>query len=127
VAGFYFKIKASATATSATNILTECYALTSSNSTAQGLQYPLDINTVTFTGLPTGTDMVVLEAGTTNILYQVDSYGSSSIPYVYSGADTVDVGFIKPGYVPFYVRNLALGTSDSSIPVSLTLDRNYQA
>ena len=39
---------------------------------------------------------------------------------------TVDVGFIKPGYVPLYIRNLALTTTDSSIPVALTADRNYQ-
>jgi hypothetical protein len=37
----------------------------------------------------------------------------------------VDVGFIKPGYVPYYFRNLALGSVDSSIPVTLTADRNY--
>jgi len=90
-----------------------------------GNTYPLDVNTLTFTGLPTGADMVVLEAGTSNILYQVDSYGSTSIPYVYSGADTIDVGFIKPGYVPQYIRNLSIGTTDTTIPISLTQDRNY--
>jgi hypothetical protein len=101
--------------------------MTSSWADMTGNTYPLDVNTLTFTGLPTGTDMVVLEAGTSNILYQVDSYGSTSIPYVYSGADTIDVGFIKPGYVPQYLRGLSISTTDSSIPISLTQDRNYTA
>jgi hypothetical protein len=50
---------------------------------------------------------------------------SSSYSFEYSGAQVVDVGFIKPGYVPFYIRNLSLTAVDSSIPVSLTVDRNY--
>ena len=81
--------------------------------------------TVTFTGLPTGCDIVILTAGTSTILQQVDAHGSTSYAWVYSGAPTVDVGFIKPGYVPFYLRGLALTTSNASIPVSLTPDRNY--
>lgn len=81
--------------------------------------------TVTFTGLPTGCDIVILTAGTSSILQQVDSHGATSYAYSYSGTPTVDVGFIKPGFVPFYIRNLALGATDASIPVSLTADRNY--
>lgn len=48
-----------------------------------------------------------------------------SYKYVYSGTDTVDVGFVKPGYVPFYIRNLSIGTTDMVLPISLTVDRNY--
>lgn len=81
--------------------------------------------TVTFTGLPTGCDIVILTAGTSTILAQVDSHGSTSYAWGYSGTPTIDIGFIKPGYIPYYIRGLALGTTDSSIPVSLTADRNY--
>lgn len=83
--------------------------------------------TVTFTGLPTGCDIVILTAGTNTILQQVDAHGSTSYAWGYSGTPTVDVGFIKPGYVPLYLRNLALSSNDSSIPVALTADRNYSA
>lgn len=82
--------------------------------------------TVTFTGLPTGCDIVILAAGTSTILQQVDAHGSTSYAWGYSGTPTVDVGFLKPGYVPYYIRGLALGSTDSSIPVALTADRNYQ-
>ena len=100
--------------------------LTTSTTTAQETQlFPLDTNTITFTGLPTGTDVVVLAAGTDTILDQRDANPTSSYAFVYSGAQTVDVGFIKPGFVPFYIRGLSLTTADSSIPVALTADRNY--
>lgn len=82
--------------------------------------------TVTFTGLPTGTDIVILTAGTSTILQQVDQNAGTSYAWGYQGTPTVDVGFIKPGYVPYYIRGLALGTTDSSIPVAMTADRNYQ-
>lgn len=123
--GFKLRLKVSTT-TGNTTAITSVYLLTSSSTTAQDYQYPLDTNTVTFTGLPTGCDAVVLTAGTSTILDQKDSLGTTSYAYTYSGAQTVDIGFIKPGYVPYYIRNLSLGTTDASIPVSLVADRNYQ-
>lgn len=122
--GIKLKLKIT-TGTTNTTAITSVYLLTNSSTTAQDYQYPLDINTVTFTGLPTGCDTVVLTAGTTTILEQKDALSGTSYSYTYSGAQTVDVGFLKPGYVPYYIRGLALGTTDSSIPVSLTADRNY--
>ena len=100
-------------------------AMTTTSTARDTNLYPLSVNTITFTGLPTGCDAVTLTAGTTTILDQKDSLSGTSYSYTYSGTPTVDVGFIKPGYVPFYIRNLALSASDSSIPVSLTTDRNY--
>lgn len=123
--GFKLKVRIT-TVLTATAAITFLTMRTLTSSAAQAVvSYPLDTNTISFTGLPTGTDMVVLNAGTSSILYQVDSYAGNSINYVYSGAQTVDVGFIKPGYVPFYIRDLSLTTTDSSIPVTLTPDRNY--
>jgi hypothetical protein len=122
--GFKLKLKIT-TSTTNTTAITSVYLPTNSSTTAQDYQYPLDVNTVTFTGLPTGCDAVVLTAGTSTILEQKDSMSGTSYSYTYSGAQNVDVGFIKPGYVPFYIRNLALAANDSSIPVSLVADRNY--
>lgn len=113
------------TSTTNSTAITSVYLTTSSSTTAQDYQYPLDTNTVTFTGLPTGTDIVVLTAGTSTILAQQDANPTSSYAFTYSGAQNVDVGFINPGYQINYLRNLPLGTTDSSIPVSLTADRNY--
>jgi hypothetical protein len=122
--GFKLRLKIT-TGTANTAAITSVYITTVSTPTAQDYQYPLDTNTVTFTGLPTGTDMVILSAGTNTILAQQEANPSTSFSFVYSGAQNVDVGFIKPGYVPLYIRGLSLSTSDATIPVSLTPDRNY--
>lgn len=118
-------------------VLTNGFVLGPSfNSSIRGLQihttidqtvlYPSDSSTLTITGLPTGCDVVVLDAGSDTIFDQRDSLAGTSYTYTYFGTQTVDIGLIKPGYVPYYIRGFALGAGDSSIPVSLMLDRTYQ-
>jgi hypothetical protein len=124
--GFKLKIRATTLTANAGNVLTNIrVALTTTQTDRDTNLYPLSNNTVTFTGLPTGCDVVTLAAGTSTILDQRDAQAGSTYSFTYSGAQNVDVGFIKGGYVPYYYRNLALTTTDASIPVSLTLDRNY--
>lgn len=121
--GFSLKLRIKTSTTNATAI-TSLYFFTYTTPSDRAATYPLDTNTVTFTGLPTGCDAVTLSAGTSTILDSQDSIAGSSYTYTYSGAQNIDVGFIKIGYVPFYIRNIALTTSNSSIPVALQLDRN---
>jgi hypothetical protein len=83
------------------------------------------MTTVTFTGLPSGCDIVILTAGTNTIIDQVDQNVGTSYAYAYAGTPTIDVGFIKPGYQVQFIRNLTLGLTSSTIPVSLIQDRNY--
>jgi hypothetical protein len=124
--GFKLKIRATCLTANAGNVITNMrVALTTTASDQQTKLYPLSVNTVTFTGLPTGCDVVVLTAGTSTILAQADSHPLTSYSFVYEGTPTIDIGFIKPGYVAQYIRALPLGSADSSIPVSLTVDRNY--
>ncbi len=125
--GVRLKVRATCATANAGNLLTNIAIPTVTTASAQvDNPYPLDVNTVTFTGLPAGTDIVVLAAGTSTVLAQQDSNAGSSYGFTYSGAQSVDVGFLKPGFVPFYIRNLSLTTSDASIPVALAADRNYQ-
>ena len=124
--GFKLKVRATCAVAAATNAITNMrVALTTTQTDRDTKLYPLSVNTVTFTGLPTNCDAVTLTAGTTTVLDQKDELAGTSYSYQYEGTPTVDVGFIKPGYVPLYIRNLSLGSSDSSIPVALTPDRNY--
>lgn len=122
--GVRLKLRITTSVTNATAI-TSVYLVTATTAAAQDNQYPLDTNTVTFTGLPTGTDVVVLQAGTSTILAQQDEGAGSIYAFTYAGAQTVDVGFLKAGYVPLYIRGLALTTVDSAIPVAMSADRNY--
>jgi hypothetical protein len=99
---------------------------TVTTSTAQSTNfYPLSTNTLTLSGLIPGTDVVVLTVGSSDILAQQDSNAGTSYSYTYSGAQTVDIGLINPGYVPLYIRGLSLSLSDSSIPVAQVIDRNF--
>ena len=81
--------------------------------------------TLTVTGLITGSDVVIYEAGTTNVLDSVDANAGTTWDYGYSAPDTIDIGVFLVGYIPFYIRNLAIGASDSSVPVAQVVDRAY--
>jgi hypothetical protein len=123
--GIRLKLRIRVAVAAAANIVSYISIPTVTTSTAQNTLYPLETFAVTFNGLPTGTDAVVLDAGTSTVLAQADALPGTSYTYEYSGAQTVDVGFIKTGYVPFYIRNLSLTEANSSIPVALTADRNF--
>lgn len=124
--GVKLKIRVTATASSATTSLTQIAIATVTTSTAQKNNlYPLDMVTLTLTGLPVGCDIFILQAGTTNIITAVDSWASSSFSYAYDTPQSVDIGFVKPGYVPYYIRNYSLQSSNVTLPISLTPDRNY--
>lgn len=124
--GFKLKVRATCATANAGNLLTNIAIPTVTTSVAQGGNpHPLDTATITFTGLPLGTDIVILTAGTASILQQVDAHNDTSYAWGYAGTPTVDIGFINPGYQVQYIRSLALSTVDSSIPISLTVDRNY--
>jgi hypothetical protein len=127
-AGFRLKIRATCLTANAGNVLTNLrVALTTTQTDRDTKLYPLSVNTITFTGLPTGTDVVVLTAGTSTILASVDAGAGTTYAFQYEGTPSIDIGFINAGFVPQYIRNLALTSTDSSIPVSLTVDRNYAA
>ena len=113
------------TATTGTVTLTVSGGSTPSVRTAGATVVVVSGATVTFSGFPSGTDVVILTAGTSTVLDSVDQQSGSSYAWAYQGTPTVDVGFIKPGYIPFYLRGLALGSTNATIPVALQLDRNY--
>lgn len=60
--GFTFKIRVTANATAAANLLTELYCLTSSNTTAQAIEYPLDTITASITVKDTVTLSAIQDA-----------------------------------------------------------------
>lgn len=124
-AGFYFKIKCTANATNAANLLTVVYALTSSNATAQAIQYPLDTVTLTLTGLVAGSDVTILAAGTETVRATTEENAGTTYAYTYETAESVDVAVYNPGYIPFFIRNYALGSSNASLPCAQVADPSY--
>jgi hypothetical protein len=125
VNGFKLKIKIT-TSTTNTTAITSVYVLTTSTATTQAYQYPLDTNTLTFTGLIAGSDVTITTSDTNTVVGSIDQTTPTSWGYVYSGAQIVDVKIIKAGYVPYVIYDLSLTTVDSSLPISQTIDRAYQ-
>jgi hypothetical protein len=123
--GIKLKVRARCGTAATTNALINVRITATTNATDYATQFPLAGYNLTITGLQSGSDVVVYDAGTITVLGSVDANAGSTWVYNYQAADTVDIGIFKAGFVPLYVRGLAIGTADSSIPVAQTIDRAY--
>lgn len=83
---------------------------------------------LTLNGLQPGSDVVVLYPSGGAVIASVDQNAGTSYTLSYDPDEysVVDVCVYKPGYIPFSVRNLDLGQTGATIPVSQIADRNYQ-
>ncbi len=108
------------------NLLTNIAIPTVTTSVAQGENpYPLQVVTLTLTGLQASSDIVILAAGTETVLTSVDANVGTTYNYVYETPVPVDIGVFKAGFIPLYVRGLVLTSSNASLPLSQTIDRAY--
>lgn len=89
--------------------------------------YPLDTITLSLTGVVVGSDVVILPAGGESPLLSVDATGVPTVTYTYETPQAVDIAVYKAGYVPLVIRNYALASSDTSLPIAQVLDRNFAA
>ena len=124
--GFKLRIKIT-TGTANTTAITSFYLLTSSTTTTQGYQYPLETNTFTLTGLVPNSDIVIKTSDTNTALVNVDQNATETYGFVYTYAPStyVDIKVIKAGYIPYQVYDYLLGSTDSSLPIAQVADRNY--
>jgi len=72
-----------------------------------------------------GCDVVILESGTDTVLASVDAQAGNSFVWNYSGAQLIDVGIIKQGFVVNYTYGFQLTGASTTLPVTLIVDRNY--
>lgn len=124
--GFKLKLKITTTTTNTTAI-TSVYILTNSSSAAQANYYPLDLATVEMTGLVSGSDIVILDAGTTTEIVNIDANsGSTYSTQIDAGTyGNIDICIYKQGYVPYTLRNLSLTSEGLSLPINQVADRNF--
>ena len=108
-----------------TDAITFLYLLANATESDRQVQYPIPGILLSITGLQVGSDVVILEAGTTNVIGGVDQCQSSTWAYDYTTIQSVDIGIIKPGFVPLYIRGYALGSTAANLPVAQQFDRNY--
>jgi hypothetical protein len=122
--GFKLRIKITTSTTNATAI-TSLYLVTASTAVAQDNQYPLDTFTLTLNGIISGSDVVILQAGTETVLSQVDQNLASTWNYVYETATAIDIFVSKAGWVPFYIRDYVLASANANLPIAQIQDRNF--
>ena len=73
----------------------------------------------------TNADVVILAAGTNTVLASVDAQAGNDFVWTYVGAQTVDIGVIKPGFIVNYTYGYQLAGDNQSLPVNLLVDRGY--
>ena len=116
-----FRIKTTTVNTSAVSSL---YVWTNSPDSARDEVYPLDTITLTIVAIVPGSDVVIYQQGTENVLASFEPAGSTC-QYQYQTPEDIDIGVFKAGYVPYYIRYYVLGSSNASVPVQQTPDRGY--
>jgi hypothetical protein len=115
----YFKIKCTASATSAANLLTRISCITDSNSTAQALQYPLDVATVTVSGLVTGSRVKASKVSDGTVLANLaETAGAASFTTEYIGAINIEAR--KASAAPYYLPWVTQLTTVAGATVSAT-------
>jgi hypothetical protein len=122
--GIKLRLEITTSVTNATAI-TSVFLTTVSSTTSQDFQYPLDTFKLTFSGIVNGSDVVILQAGTDTVLGQVDQNSVSTWDYIYETPTNVDIFVSKAGFVPFYIRNFTLQSSNATLPIAQIIDRNY--
>ena len=125
-AGFYLRIRITCTTANTGNALKGFAILTNTTLTDQASNYyPLDVYTLSLTGLQTGSDVVIYKNSDGTVLDSVDANSGTSWDYLYDTIQNIDIGVFKAGYIPFYIRNYPLGSADASLPVAQVIDRAY--
>jgi hypothetical protein len=86
---------------------------------------PSSIPSVTISGVKPGSDVVILQAGTTNVLATGNAIAGAEYLYQSDEPAVIDIGILQNGYVPLYIRNFNLNQAGAVIPVSQVADRNF--
>ena len=87
--------------------------------------YPLEGIGLTLDGIIPGSDVVILESGTTTVLDTGDAIGGTSYAYSYLAPHNVDIAVYLQGYEPYYLRGYLLSADPVTLPIAQKLDRNF--
>ena len=124
--GFKLKVRITCQVASTTNDISYLKIDMTTTSSDQGNNlYPMDTFTLSLSGIISGSDIVILEAGTTNIIEQVDANAGTTYDFIYETAQDVDIGILKSGYKPTYVRDYTLPSENSTLLITQTVDYSY--
>jgi hypothetical protein len=125
--GFKLKIKVVCSTAATNNAITGIYATFTTDSTSQQTQYPLDLNTLSLTGLKNPTEIRVFNAGTTTEIAGQEAVTSGTFTTsIDAGAyPSVDISVISLGYQNTRLLSISMAGGNVSIPVQQQIDRQY--
>jgi hypothetical protein len=124
--GFKIRLQIKTTTTNTTAI-TSLYLITTTTATSQDNLYPLDLNTLTFTGLNAGTEVRVYSGTDPSTSVEIGGVESSGTSFTMSHSAGGVSGYaqiISDGHVPINLP-LTFSSSDVSIPIQQRVDRNF--
>lgn len=123
--GFKLKVRIVTLNTNATAI-TSLYVFTNSNDTSRAYEYPIDLVTITLTGLKNPTEIRVFNAGTTTEIADTggENVTSGSHSFQVPAGTSVDISILSLGYQNTRLLNYTASTT-TSIPISQVIDRQY--
>lgn len=125
--GFKLKVRIKTTTTNATAI-TSLYVFAQNSETSRAYQYPLDISSLTFTGLQAGSEVRCFTGTPGASAVEIGGVESSGTSFTFSHSSGGVAGFyqvLSTGYQAYY-QDITYSSSDVSIPVSQVIDRNWQ-
>lgn len=125
--GFKLRIQIETTSTN-TSAITQLRLYTLTTTSAQNaIDYPLDLATVELTNLVSGSDIVLLSAGTETVIESTDATAATSFSTKINPAayPSIDVCVYQSGYVPYILRNIALTASGLTLPMNQAVDQSY--
>lgn len=127
--GFKLKFKITCSSSSTTNLVNFVRIDTGSDSSSQADNlYALDANTLTLTGLKSGSEVRCYTGSPGASAVEIGGIESSGTSFVLthsSGGVSGFINIINTGYQAYQI-NLTYEADDISIPVSQVIDRNYQ-
>ena len=123
--GYKIKVKITTSTTSAAAI-SFFNIFTKTSPAAQALAvYPLDVITLSLTGLINLSDIVIVASGTETVLATAEDISGTTYNYVYESTESVDIRVYKAGYFPFSIENYTLGSTNASVLITQVPDVSY--
>lgn len=129
VTGFKMKLRVNATATSSSNTFTFARIDTNSSiSDRNSNLYPLDTSTLSFTGLVAGSEVRCYTGSDPATAVEIGGTESSGTSFSFTHNAGGSVGFIRIfalGYQPVNYDPYTYSSTDTTLLVQQTVDRNY--
>ena len=125
---FRLKIKGTATTGSTTAQIGKILIPTATTGSIVSAPYPLDTNTLTFTGLVAGSEVRCYTGSDPATAVEVGGTESSGTSFSFSHSSGGVVGYIRIfalGYQPVNYDPYTFAAADTSILIQQTVDRNY--